>query len=72
MLFRSRVRASVRHTPILCNTGCNKDNIVRQLTNSDGAVCATTFKYDGVFEHAVDVARVTEFMDIVKEFRKTL
>ena len=68
----SRVKASVRHTPILCNTGCNKDNVVRQLTHSDGAVCATTFKYDGVFENAVDVARVKEFMDIVKEFRKTL
>ena len=68
----SRVKASVKHTPILCNTGCNKDNIVRQLTHSDGAVCATTFKYDGVFENAVDESRVREFMDIVKEFRKTL
>ena len=68
----SRVKKSVKHTPILCNTGCNKDNIVRQLSNSDGAVCATTFKYDGKFENAVDEARVKEFMDIVKEFRKTL
>ena len=24
----SRVKKSVKHTPILCNTGCNKDNIV--------------------------------------------
>ena len=68
----SRVKASVKHTPILCNTGCNKDNVVRQLTHSDGAVCATTFKYDGVFENAVDVNRVREFMDVVKEYRKTL
>lgn len=66
------VKNSVKRTPILCNTGCNKDNIVRQLTAADGAVCATTFKYDGVFENAVDYNRVKEFMDIVKEFRKTL
>ena len=38
----------------------------------DGAVCATTFKVDGKFENPVDEARVKEFMDIVKEFRKTL
>ena len=68
----SRVKKSVKHTPILCNTGCNKDNIVRQLSNSDGAVCATTFKYDGKFENAVDEARVKAFMDVVKEYRKTL
>ncbi len=68
----SRVKAAVKRTPILCNTGCNKGNIVRQLSNSDGAVCATTFKYDGVFENAVDENRVREFMDVVKEFRKTL
>ena len=33
---------------------------------------STTFKYDGVFENAVDVNRVREFMDVVKEYRKTL
>ncbi|MEG2843459.1 MAG: BtpA/SgcQ family protein [Ruthenibacterium sp.] len=68
----SRVKASVKHTPILCNTGCNISNIVRQLSSSDGAVCATTFKYDGVFENAVDERRVKEFMDIVKAYRATL
>ena len=68
----SVVKNAVKRTPILCNTGCNKDNVVRQLSVADGAVCATTFKYDGVFENAVDESRVKEFMDIVKEFRKTL
>ncbi len=68
----SRVKKAVKHTPVLVNTGCNKDNIVRQLTHSDGAVSATTFKVDGVFENLVDEARVKEFMDIVKEFRATL
>ena len=66
------VKDAVDHTPILCNTGCNKDNVVRQLTASDGAISATTFKYDGIFENAVDKARVKEFMDVVKNFRKSL
>lgn len=68
----TQVKNSVKHTPIFCNTGCNKDNIVKQLSASDGAVCATTFKVDGKFENPVDEARVKEFMDIVKEYRKTL
>ena len=68
----SLVKGAVKKTPVLCNTGCNKDNIVRQLSVADGAVCATTFKVDGIFENPVDVNRVKEFMDVVKEFRKTL
>ncbi len=67
-----KVKESVKRTPILCNTGCNKNNIVRQLSVADGAVCATTFKYDGVFENLVDVDRVKEFMAVVKDFRQTL
>lgn len=68
----TKVKGAVKHTPILCNTGCNVNNVVRQLSASDGAVCATTFKYDGVFENAVDESRVKAFMDKVKEFRKSL
>lgn len=67
-----RVKAAVKSTPILCNTGCTIDNIVRQLEAADGAVCATTFKYDGVFRNMVDESRVRAFMDRVKAFRKTL
>ena len=68
----SRVKKSVKHTPILCNTGCNKDNIKRQLSVADGAVVATTFKYDGIFENGVDVNRVKAFMAEVKDFRSSL
>ena len=64
-----QVKDVVRHTPVLCNTGCNADNIARQLAVADGAVCATTFKVDGIFENAVDPARVKAFMDRVKEIR---
>ena len=64
-----RVKDIVKRTPVLCNTGCNVDNIQRQLSVADGAVCATTFKVDGVFENPVDQARVKAFMDKVKEIR---
>ncbi|MBQ1534104.1 MAG: SgcQ protein, partial [Erysipelotrichaceae bacterium] len=67
-----QVKAAVRKTPVFCNTGCNKDNVVRQISVADGVVCATTFKVDGKFENPVDEARVKEFMDKVKDFRKTL
>lgn len=67
-----RVKDSVKKTPVFCNTGCKKENIKRQLSVADGAICATTFKYDGVFENLVDVRRVKEFMAEVKEFRQSL
>ena len=59
-------------TPVFANTGCKKETIEMLLKIADGAVCATTFKVDGKFENPVDEARVKEFMDVVKAFRKTL
>ncbi|WP_290772337.1 BtpA/SgcQ family protein [Anaerofustis sp.] len=67
-----KVKNAVPDTIVLCNTGCNKNNIIEQLKHADGAVVATTFKVDGKFENEVDGQRVKEFMDIVKEYRKTL
>ncbi|MFX3617423.1 MAG: BtpA/SgcQ family protein [Sporolactobacillus sp.] len=64
------VKNSVNKTPIFCNTGCTKDNIERQLSIADGAICATTFKVDGIFENPVDIKRVKTFMDVVKAFRE--
>ena len=63
------VRNAVKKTPVFVNTGCNINTIRDQLYASDGAVVATTFKYDGVFENLVDVNRVKAFMDVVKQYR---
>ena len=63
------VRNAVKKTPVFVNTGCNINTIRDQLDASDGAVVATTFKYDGVFENLVDVNRVKAFMDVVKQYR---
>jgi uncharacterized protein len=72
----SELMASVKSVApevvVLCNTGCRLDTVVQKLTDSDAAVVGTTFKYDGNFYKAVDVNRVTEFMNKVKEYRKTL
>lgn len=68
----SIVKNAVTHTPVFVNTGCRKETIRDQLAIADGAIVATTFKYDGKFENLVDVNRVKEFMDVVKEYRKTL
>ena len=67
-----QVKDAVKSTPILCNTGCRKDNIERQLSVADGAVVATTLKEDGIFRNKVDINRVKEFMGVVKAFRATL
>lgn len=63
------VKAEVPDTVVLANTGCRKETIEGLLSVADGAVVATTFKYDGKFENQVDRKRVKEFMDVVKKFR---
>jgi membrane complex biogenesis BtpA family protein len=64
------VRMVARTTPVLCNTGVRCDNVTEKLSVSDGAFIGTTFKYDGIFENAVDESRVRCFMDRVKAYRE--
>ncbi|WP_099355247.1 BtpA/SgcQ family protein [Fredinandcohnia onubensis] len=64
-----RVKETVPNTVIFANTGVKLSNLEEQLSIADGAITATTFKYDGVFENHVDVNRVKEFMDKVKQIR---
>ncbi len=65
-----QVKQVVPNTVVFANTGVRLENVEKQLSIADGAVVGTTFKRDGVFENAVDVARVKKFMDKVKAFRK--
>ncbi|MBB6454586.1 hypothetical protein HNQ94_003075 [Salirhabdus euzebyi] len=64
-----KVKEVVPDTVVLANTGVRLSNLEEQLSIADGAVTGTTFKYDGKFENHVDVKRVKEFMDKVKQFR---
>ncbi|MEN6434358.1 MAG: BtpA/SgcQ family protein [Anaerolineaceae bacterium] len=65
-----QVKNAVPNTVIFANTGVRLENVETQLSIADGAVVGTTFKKDGIFENAVDAARVKKFMDKVKSFRK--
>lgn len=67
-----QVKRAAKDVPVFCNTGCTRENIVEKLTLCDGACVGTAFKKDGRFEEFVDACRVKEFMDVVKEYRKSL
>ncbi len=67
-----RVKDTVPQTVVFANTGVRLENVEEQLNIADGAVVATTFKYDGVFQNQVDMKRVKSFMDKVKDFRKNI
>lgn len=64
------VKSAVPNTVVFANTGVRLENVEEQLSIADGAVVATTFKVDGIFQNAVDVQRVKTFMDKVKDFRR--
>lgn len=66
------VKEVATKVPVFCNTGCNKENIKEKLSYSDGAFVGTTFKKDGKFDKLVDIDRVIEFMDVVKDYRKEI
>lgn len=68
----TKVKNAAKDTPVFCNTGCTKDNIIEKLTYSDGACVGTAFKKDGKFENFVEEKRVKEFMAVVFKYRKTL
>lgn len=67
-----RVKDAVPDTVVIANTGVRPSNVAEQLSIADAAVVGTTFKVDGKFENHVDEARVREFMDVVRAFRKGL
>lgn len=65
----AEVKKAVPDMVVFANTGCKKETIANQLSIADGAVVATTFKYNGIFENMVDEKRVAEFMEVVRKVR---
>lgn len=70
--FIKEIAGYAKGVPVLCNTGCNAQNVLEKLSYCDGACVGSAFKKDGKTANTVDPARVKEFMDIVKAYRKTL
>ena len=66
------VRSVADGVPVFCNTGCNHQNVREKLAIADGACMGTAFKKDGYFKNHVDVQRVKDFMEIVKDIRANL
>jgi uncharacterized protein len=67
-----KAKAVVPDTPIFANTGVRLSNVEQQLSVADGAIVGTTFKRDGYIWNEVDVRRVSEFMQRVRQFRSSL
>ena len=58
--------------PVICNTGCNAENVTEKLKYCDGVCVGSAFKKDGKTENTVDPDRVKRFMDVVRTFRENL
>ena len=66
-----QVRAikEVTDTPVFASNGVKAETVEEILSAADGAVVATSVKYDGKFYNAVDVERVKVLMEKVKAVR---
>jgi membrane complex biogenesis BtpA family protein len=64
-----KVKDAVPDIPVFANTGVRLENVEQQLSIADGSVTGTAFKRDGYIWNEVDVNRVREFMDKVKDIR---
>lgn len=62
--------AMKKGVPVFCNTGCNHENVREKLQFCDGVCMGSAFKKAGIFNERVDVKRVKDLMDIVKDIRK--
>ncbi|WP_270889288.1 BtpA/SgcQ family protein [Pedococcus sp. 5OH_020] len=64
------VKAAAGDTPVIVNTGVNRDNVAELLSVADAAIVGTHLKRDGVFENAADPARVAELMHALRGARQ--
>lgn len=67
--FMREIRKQSPDTVLFATTGVNYDTIEEIFEVADAAFIATHLKVDGVFENAVDEARVKRFMDKLKAYR---
>ncbi len=66
------VKSISKDVVVICNTGIRPDTVIEKFQDADAGIVGTTFKIDGDLYNPVDVNRVKELMEIVKEYRKTL
>ena len=57
-------------TQVIIGSGMNSENAAHLLSLADGAIVASHFKKDGVWQEKVDKDRVVHFMEVVRRLRK--
>lgn len=63
------VKGAVGETPVIVNTGVNKDNVADLLSVADAAIVGTHLKRDGTFENPIDESRVAALMTAARNAR---
>ena len=63
------VKRAVGETPVIVNTGVNKDNVADLLSVADAAIVGTHLKRDGTFENPIDESRVAALMAAARNAR---
>ena len=64
-----RTIKEVTDTPVFASNGVKAETVEEILSAADGAVVATSVKYDGKFYNAVDVERVKALMEKARAVR---
>jgi predicted TIM-barrel enzyme len=65
------VKEVLPNTPVLANTGVKHETIKDVLRISDGCIVGSSLKFKGDTWQAVDPKRAIDFMQRVKNFRKS-
>lgn len=67
--FLREIAGYAEGVPVICNTGCNEENVLEKLKYCDGVCVGSAFKRKGRTENTVDPERVKQFMDKVRTYR---
>ena len=59
-------------TPVIIGSGLTVETAERLLAIADGAIVASDFKEDGVWQHKVSRERVLRFMDSIRQIRQKI
>lgn len=65
----ARIGDIAGETPVVCGTGCRKDNVGSIFSAAHGAFVGTSLKVDGKIENPVDEDRVRTMMDAARAAR---
>lgn len=55
--------------PLIVGAGVNQDNVYEQLKIADGAIIGSSFKIDNSTYNQLDIQKIKDVMDVVKELR---